>query len=181
MEPVFNEEYMRKREHLTWRAPYVVNAIDKVLRPKSVVDVGCSIGEFVQHFTALGVPAVGIDNSQAACAAFKGNIDNFWLMDIANQEQSFTEKFDLAMCFEVGGILTPMGQAILLINLIKLSDQILFGIEEPRHEEWKLRFKKVGFEPNPDVVKSIRSGLEPLKQKMAMKAIYYGMMFFQRK
>ena len=44
----------------------LAKTLDKILQPKSVLDVGCNTGAFVKAFHRLGIKACGVDISQQA-------------------------------------------------------------------------------------------------------------------
>jgi SAM-dependent methyltransferase len=175
----FGELYMSKREFLSWRAPIVGKAIIDVLHPKSVVDVGCSIGEFVAYFQRAGLLSAGIDNSPEAKAHFKGDKAYFFLQDLS-QPNIVGQTFDLAMCFEVISIMPRSEWPSLIDNLCWLSKQLLLGI----HEHSVLYVDRLltdrGYVRDFTVVEKIREHLETWKRKSAMKAIYYSMTFYRR-
>ena len=180
----FNDEYMRKREYLIWRAPMVGSAIQKALQPMSVVDVGCSVGEFVKWFNENHIYSIGIDFSEDAYNRFKADKDAFWMIDMTEKNLVFQqeqEKFDLAICFEVGGILEgATNKQRFANNLSKLSNKMLFAVGADFQPEWKRRFLKLGFTEDASIANQIRDKLEIYRTKPAIKAIYNGIMFFTK-
>ena len=115
---IYGKRFFGKRHKLHWRAPHVCKAIDDVLHPTSVVDVGCATGDLVdcwQH--NFGVEAMGIEGDKSAEEFLV--TDNIWFYDMrVSNEYSFT--FDLCTCLEVAEHIEPEYASIFVKNLVDL-------------------------------------------------------------
>jgi SAM-dependent methyltransferase len=169
--PEFNEQYMKKRMNLAWRAPVICDMIQKVFAPQYVIDVGCGPGEIVTELRRRGIDAQGVDNSPDAGKLIERPYFNF--LD-ATQSLGFRLKaFDLALCFEVASILHPIKHPLLAGNLSDLSNVIL--MTQPGNCERFLLGE--GYFVDWNTNKLIRQELTPWKTKPAIKAIYNSICF----
>jgi hypothetical protein len=138
-------------------------------------------GEFVDSFLKMGKAAYGVDNSESARNFFIAPKDHLVLVDVTVPAVFINEKMvDLCMCFELAIVLDDSFHDRLADNLCTLSDQILLSIRPECQESWSDRMGVRGYLSYPDVVNKIRESLELYKRKAAIKAIYYGMMFFRK-
>jgi len=111
----------------------IVPVLMQVLKPQSVVDVGCGIGTFLHVFTENGVGKIlGLDGDWVDRDLLKKyiNIDDFKAIDI---EQGFdiAEKFDLAVCLEVLEHIDGAYADNTVRSLTRLSDFIVFSAAIP--------------------------------------------------
>src|SRR5262249_16044265 len=101
------------------------------LEPKSVVDVGCGIGTFLNVFLENGVNDVlGIDGAWVDRGQLY--IDEKYFVE-ADLEQPLKpgRKFDLAICLEVAEHLRPESADAFVEWLCSLSDTIVFSAAIP--------------------------------------------------
>jgi len=169
----FDSNYFKKRKHLAWRAPHICEAIHGVLHPKSVQDIGCSVGDLVKGFELLGVDAWGCDKSPDLLPyAFTDHIS---IVDF--ERDSVTIRFvDLVICFETWSFI--VAKNTFCHNLSLCSDQILFAADPAWHDEIQTFFP--GYHRIARVETMIRLHLEPWKKKLAIKAIYNGLLYLRR-
>ena len=108
----------------------IVDLVLQYLDPKSVVDVGCGTGTFLQEFEKRGVATIlGLDGP-ATKAAFGPDESNFLAVNLAEPVE-LTRRFDLALCLEVAEHL-PAGSADLLVEtLTDLAPVVLFSAAHP--------------------------------------------------
>lgn len=180
----FDQQYMSARNRLAWRAPFIVHSIVTVLKPKVIVDVGCATGDLVKSFLDFGVDAYGIDLH--VCEddlLFPEN--RFFRLDLA-------ERFDLicapchdtsalALCVEVLPLL-PLDRVPLAIrNLKVLAPNILIGCAVDR-TNWEVKVAlEDDFHRVIEAERQIRKMLDPLKDRLAVKAFYNGLQVWRRK
>jgi hypothetical protein len=167
---------MRKRKYLAWRAPIICSAIKKVLHPTSVVDFGCSIGDLVQGFNEISVPAIGFDLCEDVFDWSEPETPIF-LQDIA-QPLLTHSRFDLSLCVEVLRFIPDENFEGLLYNLYNHSKRVLIGYSGDRKKQLIERMIVYGFIQSEDEIIMLRKQLEPWKTKPAIKAFYYGAMYF---
>jgi SAM-dependent methyltransferase len=136
----------------------IVPFICDILRPKSVVDLGCGIGTFLHVFQENGVAEIlGLDGNWVDKDKLSKNIklSDFKEVDI---ERGFVlnEKFDLAICLEVLEHVDEKYSENAVKILTELSDVIIFSaaipgqggqnhVNEQWFEYWQLKFSKFGY------------------------------------
>lgn len=114
-------------------AEIIVPVINELIKPKSVVDLGCGSGSFLYAFKQNGVKQVlGLDGKWANLSLIKKylNEEEFAYVDL---EQFSVEgrRFDLAINLEVAEHLSAASADQHVENLTKLSDIILFSAAIP--------------------------------------------------
>jgi SAM-dependent methyltransferase len=110
-------------------AAIVVGKINEIMPVRSVVDVGCGIGNWLSVFRQqgadriVGIDGDYIDRSRLAISpsAFIARDLNLPLAELA------LGRFDLAMSLEVGEHLEPARTESLVDDLCALSDLVLYG------------------------------------------------------
>jgi|HubBroStandDraft_6_1064221.scaffolds.fasta_scaffold321958_2 SAM-dependent methyltransferase len=134
----------------------VVPIVISLVRPRSVVDVGCGAGHWLSEFQRLGVERVlGLDGAY---------VDPEWLIipkslfravDLSKPFR-LNERFDLAVCLEVAEHLPETAATGLVDSLVNLSPVILFSaaipmqggthhVNEQWPEYWRRLFQKQGY------------------------------------
>lgn len=136
----------------------IVPIILDVLKPKSVIDVGCGIGTFLNVLKRNGVNDIlGLDGTWVNKDLLSKNISLDYFRE-ANLEVDVDlgRRFDIAICLEVVEHLTPESSEKIVETLTKLSDMIIFSsaipgqggqnhINEQWPEYWMQKFKKYGY------------------------------------
>ena len=56
----YTNSFFKTRKSLNWRDSLVCDPIIEILKPSSVVDVGCGDGAFVKYFNDKGILSHGI-------------------------------------------------------------------------------------------------------------------------
>jgi len=176
--PYGTEHFMKKRSYIGWRGPIIAQAIYDVIKPKSVIDVGCALGEIAKGLLDLGVDALGIEGSFAGKELYKLPINKYFFADI--RKPLFLQiplfiipiKFDLALCFEVLSVIPNIEEHknIIIDNLTCLSDHIYMN-----HIDSIPGYREV-----LEVHEQIKEKLSMWSHKSAMKAIYNTAKFFER-
>ena len=172
--------FMQKRTYVGWRGSIIAKAIKEVLNPKTVIDVGCGIGEIAKGLLDLGVDVLGIEGSTAGQEHYKLPVDRYRYLDIRDDwsfislEYPFdTIKVDLVICLEVLSVIKNEDNChdIIIQNLKYLSDNIFMN-----HID-----KIPGYEEVPEIAKAIQSHLLPWKHKSGMKALFSTKFFRKEK
>jgi len=126
------------------------------LQPKSVVDVGCGIGTWLRAFADRGVTRVlGFDGDYVDRSALRIPADSFRAVNLV-ESLHMNERFDLAICLEVGEHLPAAAAPTLVASLTQASDVCLFSaavpgqggtnhINEQWPSYWVELFRKRGF------------------------------------
>jgi SAM-dependent methyltransferase len=138
-------------------AQVIVPMVMKLVHPKSVVDIGCGRGTWLQVFKENGVSRIcGIDSPGTDSSKLHIDIDSFTAADI-NEQFDISERFDLAVCLEVIEHLTPRAGRNLVRVLCNVSPLVLFSaalpgqrgvghINEQWPSYWLEIFQKHGFQ-----------------------------------
>jgi SAM-dependent methyltransferase len=134
----------------------VVPILVDLFKPKSVVDIGCGLGDWLSTFQKNGVEKIlGVDGNWV-------NKNNLYIKEDHFLEQNLTiplrlnQKFDLAMSLEVAEHLPESAADTFIETLTNLSDNIVFSaavpnqggqnhINEQWHTYWIEKFEQKGF------------------------------------
>lgn len=128
----------------------------ELIRPRSVVDVGCGVGTWASVFERLEVEKVrGIDGEYIDRSSLLIAPEHFIAADL-KQPLSIEERFDLAVSLEVAEHLPASAATTIIKTLCSLSDVVLFSaaipgqggnhhINEQWPEYWAERFATRGY------------------------------------
>lgn len=143
-------------------ASVVVPLLVNLLKPRSVLDVGCGAGTWCEAYSAAGVPTVhGVDGPWVDQATFRG--PSFSAFDFSTASMPFsldlpTQRFDMAMTLEfVEHVEADRAQALVDL-LTSVSDVVVFGaaipgqggkghVNEQWLEYWREMFEAAGYTP----------------------------------
>ncbi|TAD90633.1 MAG: methyltransferase domain-containing protein [Bacteroidetes bacterium] len=133
--------------------------INEMFKPKSVVDVGCGIGAWLQVWNnSFGITDYfGIEAPFILKEMLIVNSDKVLFTDL-NREFKIGRHFDIAMCLEVAEHIEPSGAKQFVANLAMLSDVVIFSaaipgqegtfhVNEQWPEYWAEKFADNGFVP----------------------------------
>lgn len=174
----WNANFFNKRHHIAWRATPICDLLEKYFNFKSVIDVGCGIGEFVAEFIQRGKIAVGTEGTDNVFPFLLFPRNKMILHDLRIPEQWMHPKFDLALCFMVIGRIDVAHWPSCTFNLCQTSDTILTVVEnEPLWTEYMaLR----GFEEDIVMRDTLRRELLIHKNKTAIRSFYNHLQVFRR-
>lgn len=142
-----------------------------LIRPTSVIDVGCGTGEFLAVVQKHGVSEIlGIDGEYVERSQLVIPQENFMGLDISTPF-SLERTFDLALCLEVAEHLAPARASDFIESLSRLAPVILFSaaiplqggyghLNEQWPEYWAQLFKERGFVPVDALRKRIWSNCQ---------------------
>lgn len=137
-------------------ARVVVPILVDLLRPESVIDLGCGIGGWLHCFEENGVKDyVGVDLDAVSRDRLMIPKDRFRAADL-REPFRVERSFDLAICLEVAGNLPPADAGTLVESLVQLSPAVAFSAPIPGQggpnqlnlqwpEYWVELFAKHGF------------------------------------
>lgn len=132
--------------------PYIINTFNV----KSVIDIGCGNGSWLNMAKQLGIINIkGIDGVQVPQAELLINKDEFLQVDL---QKPFKEdsKYDLAICLEVAEHLHEDAAQTIVNTICSYSDVILFSAAIPNQggqnhlneqwpDYWQEKFEVNGF------------------------------------
>lgn len=152
-------------DHTITSANVIVPYLLEYIEPKSVIDIGCGLGQWLQVFKNHGIAKiVGVDGSHVPKDLRK--IDNFIEFDLRHfnklrkilfpENAIEKEKFDLCINLEVAEHLPENIAQDFITFLTDLSNYILFSaaipyqtgenhINEQPHKYWVELFKQKGY------------------------------------
>lgn len=112
-------------------AERIVPIVVELLRPSSVVDVGCGTGTWLAVFAEHGVSNVrGLDGSYITSDLLEIPQDRFTAIELARR-LDIRESYNLAVCLEVAEHLSPGAGPGLVEDLVELAPAVLFSAAIP--------------------------------------------------
>jgi SAM-dependent methyltransferase len=183
----WDANFMSKRRNLHWRADLICGAIDEVLHPKTVLDVGCATGDLIGGFMKRNILTYGIDISPEARrfadipVMHRIRITDFtqphplWQLPLLHHN-----KFDLVMAVEFFSVIDPIYHSTVVLNMVESGNRWLVCCGEEKRFGLEKRFERMGITLRVDKVGEIRSRIEQYRKKLAIKAFYNGLMYFER-
>jgi SAM-dependent methyltransferase len=179
MDNIFDDNFYSKRKHIAWRAQPVCKQIIKQFNPKSVIDVGCGIGEFLDYFQKSGIRVVGIENSEYVYNHLMVPKKLVKMYDITKDHLTLKKKSDIALCFMVIGRIPKEHWKEAANFLAGLSDTIITVVEE--QADWEGCMREVGFVLDTEATDMFRSSLSELFSKTAVRSFQYTQIFICKK
>ena len=179
--------YASQMEGSRRSAKEVVPLLVELLKPETVIDVGCGVGTWLAEFSSKGVEVCGADGGYCRDAGLVIDRLNFHAVDLRACSQTgevpgIKRKFSLCLSLEVAEHL-PESCADGFVNLLtNLSDVVLFSaaipdqggtnhINEQWPPYWIEKFRNRGFIPN-DIIRILtwdNRNIEPwYRQNMVM-------------
>jgi SAM-dependent methyltransferase len=137
-------------------AAVVIPIVNKLVRPQSVLDVGCGVGSWLAEWVSEGVTDVlGLDGEHVDRMAMKIEPSRFRAMDLS---RPFTlgRTFDLVQSLEVAEHLNESCADTFVESLVSHADTVLFSaaipgqrgyhhVNEQWPSYWITKFSNVGF------------------------------------
>lgn len=139
-------------------AEIVVPLLQRLLRPTSVVDVGCGVGIWLKRFQAEGVTDLcGYDGAWVDARLLQIDRSQFHPCDF-EAGIGAERRYSLALCLEVAEHLTPTAGDRLVRSLCGLSSLVVFSaaipgqggfrhINERYQSYWIERFARHSYKP----------------------------------
>ena len=189
----YTERWFRQRPKLSWRTEPFCDAVWQTLGPfKTLIDLGCGIGEFVAYFhNTRDVLAAGYDGSENSLAHMASGA-TIYLHDLRTPLGWWSYRtIDLCMCLEVAEHIEPEFADVIVDNCCSISDLILFTAAPPgqeglghvnlqKPEYWFKKFKERGYTHRYDKVIELRNRLANWQHKKGIKAYYDNAMVFEK-
>jgi cyclopropane fatty-acyl-phospholipid synthase-like methyltransferase len=151
--------YSVQQEGSRRSAEIVLPIVLELLKPTSVIDVGCGVGAWTRVLEAHVLDVVGVDGDWVPADS---RSSSFVARDL-EQSLSVDRTFDLAICMEVAEHLSPAVAERFISDLARLAPAVLFSAAIPqqggtqhRNEQWQSYwaelFQRHGFWPH-DVIR----------------------------
>ena len=161
-ETTYNHEFFSSQSVESLQsAKIVVPFVIDLVRPKSVVDVGCGIGTWLSVFKELGIDNIkGLDGDYVDRSMLLIPEEDFCAVDLS-QPFSLEKSFNLAISLEVAEHIPQSSANSFVQSLVSLAPLVLFSAAIPYQsgrnhlnaqwsEYWKqifLKHKYVMFDP----------------------------------
>ncbi len=154
--PYTREFYEAQQDGSLRSARRVLPLVIDLVRPRSVVDVGCGVGTWLRAAQECGVESVlGLDGDYGDRDALVISPRDFLAHDLSRPIE-LERTFDMAICLEVAEHLPSDAAPILVQSLVKLAPVILFSaaipgqggthhVNEQWPEYWQNLFAKHGY------------------------------------
>jgi len=169
IEYIYNDNFFKivNRKYILKDSPKIIAEVVKAYySPKNIVDIGCGSGLYLRELNKLGIEIFGVDGSPAALRNLVIDKDKFLLQDIT-YNFSLPQRYDCAICFEVGEHIPTIKSDILVDNITKISDFVIFAaaqkgqggrdhINEQGAQFWVDTFYKKGYSLLAEDTKKIR-------------------------
>ena len=187
---IYGKRFFARRYKLSWRAPFVCEAIKKVFNPMSVVDVGAAIGDLVKGFQNLGIHSVGIEGSNEALKFLECPATDMYFLDLRVQLPDL-QRMELVTCFEVLEHIEEEYCKVLVGNLCRLSDNLLLSAAPPGQgghhhvncqepEYWETEFMAQGYGRDKDAEEEFKKEIHPWRHKPGIKAFHMNALCFRK-
>jgi hypothetical protein len=189
---VYTERWFRLRPKLNWRTEIVCDAIWQTFGPfKSIVDLGCAIGEFIAHFSQVRrIFAVGFEGSENSLTHMALGA-TIYLHDLRSPLEWGVPKFDVCMCLEVAEHIEPEYADTLVSNCCVMSNVVLFTAARPGQEGlchvncqppeyWCEKFARFNFYREQGLEFEFKQHIEDWKSKKGIKAYYDNALVFKK-
>lgn len=190
LEDIYKGSFFSRRNRLAWRVPHVCDAVCKVYNVRSVIDVGCAIGDYVKGFQERGMYAVGLEGSSNCIPYLEIPEGVFFRRDL--RKKIDVGWYDLVICLEVLEHIEPEYADMLVGNLSGMSDKLLLSAALPgqgghyhvncqERRWWEEKFEKHDYLLDIETMAKIRDCWKPVRHKKEMGAYYNNLICFNRK
>ena len=187
---MYKGRYFARRDSLAWRAEPVCDTIINNLDPKSVVDVGCAVGDLIKEFDKRQVICYGIEGHENVVPYLMVDKDKVYIRDL-RVPLNLSLQCDLVVCLEVAEHIDKECADQFVENLIGLSKRVLLSAAPPGQgghghvncqppDYWTYKFAIRGYLLIQHIVIAIKEDLEPWKHKKGIKAYYDNLLYFER-
>ncbi len=180
---VYDTVFYREHQDGSRRsASIILPMLFEILRPSRVVDVGCGVGSWLSVARSLGAEIIGLDGDYVDRKLLEIPTECFIPADLT-KPFPLNERFDLALCLEVGEHLPASSAETLVRSLTSLSEAVAFSaaipmqggsnhVNEQWQSYWVALFAKCGYEP-VDFIRSRVWSNEGVEDFYAQNLILY--------
>ena len=184
--------FFRRRYKEAWRAELFCPPILEILKPRSLIDVGCGIGDFVKWFLNHKINAFGLEGTAAVMDYVVIPTERMFYGDLRRPLSiPAIPRFDLAMSIEVAEHIEPEHAANYIHNLACFSDNLLLSIAGPGQlghshvnlqpkSYWDELFMKFNYVRFPEIENNIKECLYAYQNKRWIKAVSNNLVFYKK-
>ena len=153
----YSEAFFAQQSDVSYRsAAVVVPMVLELVRPSSVVDIGCGVGTWLSVVRECGIAdVVGVDGDYVNRDRLRIPADRFQARDLT-QVVHLDRGFDLAFCLEVAEHIPPQSADHIVDTLTGLAPVVVFSaaipfqggtghVNEQWPEYWAHKFEARGF------------------------------------
>jgi 2-polyprenyl-3-methyl-5-hydroxy-6-metoxy-1,4-benzoquinol methylase len=127
----YNQSFYKKQMSGSLRsAKIIVPLIHEIIKPTTVIDIGCGVGTWLSVFKELGCKVHGIDGDYVKSEMLKIDHNEFTSGNLA-KEIPIKNKFDLAISLEVAEHLPEERAESFIDELCSLAPVIVFSAALP--------------------------------------------------
>lgn len=191
LEDIYKESFFGRRYKMMWRVPIVCDAILGVFTPKTIIDIGCGIGDLVQGFKERGLFSHGIEGSREVSKFLVCPSTAVTFFDLRDPFPA-AMMFDLVLSLEVAEHIEPEYAANYVETLSNFSDKVLVSMAGPGQggyhhvncqpiEYWDDLFGECDLTRNDLFAKKVTKKWEPYKNHRSMRAYCNNLHFYERK
>jgi hypothetical protein len=195
----YGRGFFSRRYKLSWRAPHVINAIEKTFNLDArtevdYIDVGCAIGDLVQEGLRRGWDSYGIEGSEAALPFLECPPDRVYFGDLRQSVHKYmiARRFTVLSCFEVAEHIQEEYSDMFVKNLCNLSYNIVVSAAPPgqkghhhyncqSYEYWDKKFEDMEYVKETMLEDRFRSYLEPWRKKDGIRAFYQNCLIYRKR
>ncbi len=155
----YSDQFYKNQQHGSRQsADQIVPLAIELVKPESVVDVGCGVGTWLAAFARHGITDVyGIDGDYVERNGLQISENRFLAHDLSTPIR-LDRRFDLVLCLEVAEHLAAEHAPTLIDSLVNLGAVILFSAAIPHQggthhvneqwpEYWATHFAAKGYVP----------------------------------
>lgn len=193
LDAAYSPKFFRQRKSLAWRVPIMAEAIDEILHPKSVIDLGCGNGDLLSWFHERGRFVFGIEGTRNCVSSLMIPESKFVQWDLRFDFSRFAVfyPFDLALCLEVAEHIGEDYARNLINNVCASSKRVLFSAAYPgqggRHHVncqykpyWIEMFLARGYLRNKITEDLIKHKIKHKAHVKGIKAWYQNLIYFEQ-
>ena len=188
--------YFKWFENYLWMKPIYnkfAQVINRILKPKSILEIGCGSGFLIDYFNKKGIEVIGIDGSKGARATVSVEIKDKILLYDVRRSLKLKRKFDLIISIEVAEHIEKEFVNKFLDNLTKYGDRILLtaaDVSQSGHHHvncqpkayWINLLEKKDFRLNTEIslrlYKQMSNSVKEMKNKCSH--VYHNVMYFEK-
>lgn len=154
----YNQAFYDDQEQMSYlSAKEILPIVFEYIKPKSILDVGCGMGTWLNACNDFGVSEIfGVDGSYVNKERLHINADCFLAADL-REKLNLKRTFDMVISMEVAEHIDLANAEQFVLNLTSHADVVLFSAAIPYQggtghlnenwpEFWALLFEKQGYE-----------------------------------